>query len=109
MVDALRLNVLAVHVCNWEEYVSSLRVMLSWTVAYDNNRYGRWLPDFWAVLTALLVDQAVVNQVEVSHLVDLPQLLEHRVVEVCISLLNSNGTHRKTQKASSSRSSLCNM
>ena len=23
----------------------------------DNNRYGRWLPDFWAMLTALPADQ----------------------------------------------------
>ena len=24
----------------------TLRAMLPWMVAYDNNRYGRWLPDF---------------------------------------------------------------
>ncbi|KAI4813533.1 hypothetical protein KUCAC02_002772, partial [Chaenocephalus aceratus] len=42
---------------NWDEYVSSLRAMLPWMVAYDNNRYGKWLPDFWAMLTALPADQ----------------------------------------------------
>ena len=26
-------------------------------VAYDNNRYGKWLPDFWAMLTSLPTDQ----------------------------------------------------
>ena len=26
-------------------------------VAYDNNRYGRWLPDFKAMLTSLPTDQ----------------------------------------------------
>ncbi len=57
MTDALMQNVHAVHVCNWEEYVSSLRAMLPWMIAYDNNRYGRWLPDFWAMLTDLPVDQ----------------------------------------------------
>ena len=31
--------------------------MLPWMVAYDNNRYGRWLPNFWAMLTALPDDQ----------------------------------------------------
>ena len=24
-------------------------------VAYDNNRYGSWLPDFWVMLTTLLL------------------------------------------------------
>lgn len=57
MTDALMQNVHAVHICNWDEYVSSLRAMLPWMVAYDNNRYGRWLPDFWAMLTALPSDQ----------------------------------------------------
>ena len=57
MTDALMHNVHAVHICNWEEYVSSLRPMLPWMVVYDNNRYGRWLPDFWAMLTALPADQ----------------------------------------------------
>ena len=46
-------NVHAVHIGNWDEYVSSLRAMLPWMIAYDNNRYGRWLPDFWVMLTTL--------------------------------------------------------
>ena len=57
MTNALMQNVHAVHICNWDEYVSSLRAMLPWMVAYDNNRYGRWLPDFWAMLTPLPDDQ----------------------------------------------------
>ena len=57
MTDALMQNVHTVHVCNWDEYVSSLRVMMPWMVAYDNNRYGRWLPNFWAMLTSLPADQ----------------------------------------------------
>ncbi|CAJ1050849.1 hypothetical protein KUCAC02_009112 [Xyrichtys novacula] len=57
MTDSLMQNVHAVHICNWEEYVSSLRAMQPWMVAYDNNKYGRWLPDFWAMLTALPDEQ----------------------------------------------------
>jgi hypothetical protein len=57
MTDALMQNVHAVHICNWDEYVCSLRAMLPWMIAYDNNRYGRWLPDFWAMLTTLPADQ----------------------------------------------------
>ncbi len=43
--------------------------------------------------------KAVINMVEVSQLVNLPELLEHRVVEECVALFNSNGTYRKTQKS----------
>lgn len=43
--------------------------------------------------------KAVIDLVEVSQLVNLPELLEHRVVEECVALFNSNGTYRKTQKS----------
>ena len=46
--------------------------------------------------------KAVINLVEISQCVDLPQLLEHRVVEECMTLF-------KCKRASSSRSSLCNV
>ena len=41
----------------------------------------------------------VIDLVEVSELVNLNELLEHRVVEECMALFNSNGTYRKTQKS----------
>ena len=53
--------------------------------------------------------KAVINLVEISQYVDLPQLLEHRVVEEYMTLFNSDGIYRKTQRASSPRSSLCNL
>ena len=43
--------------------------------------------------------KAVINLVEVRKLVDLTELLEHRVVEECVALFNCNGTYRKTQKS----------
>ena len=43
--------------------------------------------------------KAVINLVEISQCVDLPHLLEHRVVEECMSLFNSDGIYRKTQKS----------
>ena len=43
--------------------------------------------------------KAVINLVEVSELVNLPELLEHRVIEECVALFNSNGTYRKMQKS----------
>lgn len=43
--------------------------------------------------------KAVISLVEESQLVNLPELLQHRVVEECVSLFNSNGTFRKVQKS----------
>jgi len=40
------MNVHAVHTCNWEEYLISLREMLPWLIAYDQTNYEYWLPDF---------------------------------------------------------------
>ena len=58
MTDVLMQNVHAVHSCNYDEFVVSLRAMLPWLEVYDKNN-GRWLPEFWAMLMALPVD--VVN------------------------------------------------
>ena len=41
----------------------------------------------------------VVNLVEENGGVDLEEILQHRVTEECLSLCNSNGTMRKTQKS----------
>ena len=43
--------------------------------------------------------KAVINLVEVSQLVNLPELLEHSVAEEFVTLSNSNGTCRKTPKS----------
>ena len=44
--------------------------------------------------TALI---AVISLIEIRQIVDIPQLLGDRVVEVCRTLLNCNSTYRKTQ------------
>ncbi len=56
MVEALMMNVHAVP-CNWEEYLTSLREMMPWLMIYDQTNYGRWLTDFWAMLSSLPPDQ----------------------------------------------------
>ena len=38
-------------------------------VAYVNNRYGRWLPDFWAMLTALPVDQVALFRTDFTEFI----------------------------------------
>ena len=43
--------------------------------------------------------KAVINLLEISQCVDLPQLLEYRVVEECMTLFNSDGIYRERQKS----------
>ena len=57
MTDTLIQNVHAVHICHWDEYVSSLRAMIPWMVAYNNNWCGRWQPHFWSMHTSLTAEQ----------------------------------------------------
>ena len=57
MVEILMMNVHAIHTCNWEEYLNSMRKMMPWLVIYDQTNYGRWLPHFWAMLSSLPTEQ----------------------------------------------------
>ena len=58
MVEVLTQNIHAIRTSNWTEFKSSLNLMLPWMRIYDNDKYGRHLPDFTAVLDTLPEDQA---------------------------------------------------
>lgn len=58
MVEILTQNVHALRTSNWHEYKTSLKLMLPWMQIYDNDKYGRHLPDFIAVLETLSAEQA---------------------------------------------------
>ena len=45
MVEVLTQNIHSVRTRNWLEFKSSLKLMLPWMHIYDNDRYGRHLPD----------------------------------------------------------------
>ena len=47
MTEILMLNIHAVKALNWEEFKTSLRLMMPWLQVYDNDKYGRWLVEFW--------------------------------------------------------------
>ena len=55
MVEILTQNIHALRTSNWTEFKSSLKLMLPWMQIYDNDKYGRHLPDFIAVLDNLPV------------------------------------------------------
>ena len=58
MVEILTLNIHSLRAKKWIEFKSSLKLMLPWLQIYDNDKYGRHLPDFTAVLDNLTVEQA---------------------------------------------------
>jgi hypothetical protein len=53
MVEVLTQNIHALRTSNWDEYKSSLKLMLPWMKIYGNDKYGRHLPDFIAVLDTI--------------------------------------------------------
>ena len=58
MTEILMMNLQALRTQNWDEFKSSLRMMIPWMQIYDNDKYGRWLVEFWLVISSLPDDQA---------------------------------------------------
>ena len=53
MVEILFLNHHALRSKQWNEYLSSLRLMLPWMIIYDNEHYSRYLTLYWARMKSL--------------------------------------------------------
>ena len=58
MIDILMINVYDIHTFNWPEVLASMYEMLPALIAYDNDKYGKILPDHWATLSSLPSKQA---------------------------------------------------
>ena len=58
MTEILTLNIHAVKTQNWEEFKASLRLMMPWLQVYDNDKYGRWLVEFWLEISCLQEEKA---------------------------------------------------
>ena len=58
MTEILMMNLHALRTQNWDEFKSSLRMMIPWMQIYDNDTYGRWLVEFWLAISSLPDDQA---------------------------------------------------
>ena len=43
--------------CNWEEYLDTLREITPWLLMYDQTKYVHWLLHFWAMLSDLPAEQ----------------------------------------------------
>ena len=57
IVEILTGNIHAIRTRDWTLFKSSLKLMLPWMQIYDNDRYGRYIPDFTTVLDTLPADQ----------------------------------------------------
>ena len=53
MIDPLVQNIYACHAQDALEYLSSTYDMLPGLMAYDNHDYGRWGPEYWAMLSSM--------------------------------------------------------
>ena len=53
MVDILMMNVYSLHTQNWTAFLSSMYLMIPGFIIYDNDKYGKILPDHWAMLSTL--------------------------------------------------------
>ena len=58
MVEIPFLHYHSVRDQNWEEYLLSMRLMISWMSAYDGMHYGRYLPLYWSSIKGLPADKA---------------------------------------------------
>ena len=53
MVEILVMNIHALRTQDWDAFKASLRMMLPWLRIYDNDKYSRWLVEFWLEIDTL--------------------------------------------------------
>ena len=50
-------NMHSCHAQRCEEYISFAFDMIPGLITYHNHQYARWLPDFWAMISSLTLEQ----------------------------------------------------
>jgi len=58
MTEILMMNLHALRTQNWEEFNGSLRLMLPWMQIYDNDKYGKWIVEYWLEMNNLTEERA---------------------------------------------------
>ena len=53
MVEILMMNIHSLKTQNWEMFKDSIKLMIPWMQVYDNNKYGKWLVEFWVTMSTL--------------------------------------------------------
>ena len=53
MVEILIMNIHALRTQDWDKFKRSLRMMMPWLWIYDNDKYSKWLVEFWLEISSL--------------------------------------------------------
>ncbi len=53
MIEILIMNIHALRTQDWESFKASLRMMMPWLRIYDNDKYSKWLVEFWLEISSL--------------------------------------------------------
>ena len=53
MVEILLMNIHALRTQDWDSFKASLRMMFPWLRIYDNDKYSKWLVEFWLEISSL--------------------------------------------------------
>ena len=46
MIEILFMNIDSLRTKDWDNFLVSLGLMMSWMIVYDKTNYSRWLPVF---------------------------------------------------------------
>ena len=53
MVEILVMNIHAIKIRDWDMFLASMRLIVPWIQVYGNNKYGKWLVEFWLEISNL--------------------------------------------------------
>ena len=53
MIEILFMNIDTLRTKDWDNFLSSVRLMMPWIIVCDNTTYSRWLPVFWMEMSSL--------------------------------------------------------
>ena len=53
MIEILLMNIYSLRTKDWPAFKTSLRLMLPWLTIYDNDKYSRWLAEYWLEISTL--------------------------------------------------------
>ena len=56
VIEVLFMNIDCLRTKEWDNFLSSITMMMPWMMVYENTNYSRWLPVLWMEMSSLLQD-----------------------------------------------------
>ena len=53
LIEILFMNIDSLRTKYWDNFLSSVKLIVPWMTIYDNTNYSRWLPVFWMEMSSL--------------------------------------------------------